>query len=138
MAYTNAKYTKDGVIQTDDMSIPADVSNRHYAEMMKLVESGELTITAYAPPTPAELMVEKRKTMVCSPLQGRLALGEATCNAIDSMSSDPTTPWAMKQTINSAIQWSRTSQSIDELGYLLGYTPAQMDDLFTLAMTIEV
>tara|TARA_R110000824_G_scaffold401040_1_gene610477 strand:+ start:1421 stop:1837 length:417 start_codon:yes stop_codon:yes gene_type:complete len=138
MAYTNPRYTEEGTIQTDGMSVPADAGNRHYAEMMELVEAGELTIAPYVPPTDAELLVAQRMAMVCSPLQGRLALGEATCAAVDAMAADPDTMWAMKQTINSAIQWSRTSQSMDELGFLLGYTDAQMDDLFRLAMTIEV
>ena len=55
MTYTNAKYTKDGIIQTDGMVVPADAGNRHYAEMMKLVEAGELTIAPYVPPTQAEI-----------------------------------------------------------------------------------
>jgi hypothetical protein len=35
--------------------MPADLGNRHYAEMMKLVEAGELTIAPYVPPTQAEV-----------------------------------------------------------------------------------
>jgi hypothetical protein len=60
MGYTNAKYTKDGVIQTDGMVVPADAGNRHYAEMMKLVEDGELTIAPYVPPTQAELDADQQ------------------------------------------------------------------------------
>tara|TARA_R110000824_G_scaffold368271_1_gene557567 strand:+ start:3078 stop:3431 length:354 start_codon:yes stop_codon:yes gene_type:complete len=55
MDYTNAKYTESGIIQTDAMSVPANAGNRHYAEMMKLVEAGELTIAPYVPPTQAEV-----------------------------------------------------------------------------------
>ena len=55
MDYTNAKYTESGTIQTDGMSVPADAGNRHYAEMMKLVEAGELTIAPYVAPTQAEI-----------------------------------------------------------------------------------
>ena len=55
MDYTNPRYTEGGFIQTDKSTIPADAGNRHYAEMMKLVESGELTIAPYVPPTQAEL-----------------------------------------------------------------------------------
>jgi hypothetical protein len=60
MNYTNAKYTKGGVIQTDEMSIPNDAGNRHYAEMMKLVEAGELTIAPYVPPTQADLDADQQ------------------------------------------------------------------------------
>jgi len=89
-------------------------------------------------PDPAELLAAERATMKCSRLQGRLVLGEATCTALDAMAADPATPWAMRQTIQNAIEWNRMSQSMTELGYLLGYTDTQMDDLFRLAMTVDV
>jgi hypothetical protein len=87
---------------------------------------------------PTQLLAAERATMVCSRLQGRLVLGEATCTALDAIANDDLTPWAMRQTINNAIEWRRTSQAMTELGYLLGYTDAQMDDLFRLAMTVDV
>lgn len=90
------------------------------------------------PVAPAEALAAERAGMACSRLQGRLVLGEATCDALDAMAADPQTPWAMRQTINNAIEWQRTSQAITELGYLLGYTETQMDDLFRAAMVVEV
>ena len=96
---------------------------------------------AYGPapqPDPAEALAAERATMVCSRLQGRLVLGEETCNALDAIANDDLTPWAMRQTIQNAIEWRRTSQAMTELGYLLGYTDEQMDDLFRLAMTVDV
>jgi len=89
-------------------------------------------------PDPALVLAAERTVMKCSRLQGRLVLGEATCTALDAMAADPATPWAMRQTIQNAIEWSRMSQSMTELGYLLGYTDTQMDDLFRLAMTVDV
>ena len=89
-------------------------------------------------PDPAEALAAERDKMVCSRLQGRLVLGEATCNALDAMAADDATPWAMRQTIQNAIEWSRTSQAMTELGYLLGYSDTEMDDLFRLAMTVDV
>lgn len=89
-------------------------------------------------PDPAEALAAERASMVCSRLQGRLVLGEATCDALDAIASDVETPWAMRQTINNAIEWRRTSQAMTELGYLLGCTDAQMDDLFRAAMVVEV
>jgi len=85
---------------------------------------------------PAAALAAERATMVCSRLQGRLVLGEATSSALDAMAADPATPWAMRETINNAIEWRRTSQTMDELGYLLGYTPEQMDALFRVAMQV--
>lgn len=89
-------------------------------------------------PDPAEALAAERAGMVCSRLQGRLVLGEATCDALDAMAADPQTPWAMRQTINNAIEWRRTSEAMTELGYLLGFTPEQMDDLFRAAMVVQV
>jgi hypothetical protein len=60
MSYTNAKYNKYGNIEVDGMSIPADAGNRHYAEIMKLVEAGELIIAPYVPPTQAELDADQQ------------------------------------------------------------------------------
>lgn len=90
------------------------------------------------PPDPADILAAERAGMVCSRLQGRLVLGEATCAAIDALAADPETPWAMRQTIANAIEWRRTSQAMTELGYLLGYADEQMDTLFQIAMTVEV
>jgi len=53
MIITSAKYTSfngvsnDGIKATIDgieMSVPLDPANRHYAEIMRQVEAGELTI----------------------------------------------------------------------------------------------
>lgn len=79
-----------------------------------------------------------RASMRCSRLQGRLVLGPDTCAALDAMAADPLTPWAMRETITNSIEWNRTSEAMTELGYLLGYTPTQMDDLFRIAMTVRV
>jgi hypothetical protein len=89
-------------------------------------------------PTPEEILLGERSRMVCSRLQGRLVLGEATCKELDAMADDPNTPWAMRQAISNAIEWRRTSQTMTELGYLLGYTDEQMDNLFRKAMVVEV
>jgi len=86
----------------------------------------------------AQLLTTERATMACSRLQGRLVLGESTCDALDAIANDDLTPWAMRQTIQNAIEWRRTSQAMTELGYLLGYDDAQMDDLFRIAMAVEV
>lgn len=74
----------------------------------------------------------------CSRLQGRIALGEVVCANLDTIASDPLTPWAMREAISSAMEWHRTSQTIDELAYLLGYDDAQIDALFIEAMQITV
>lgn len=133
-------------LDKENTIVQVKVSDGHF----RTVESGhsdwaEISsrndIEAYEPPAPpseADLLATERAAMKCSRLQGRLVLGEATCDALDAIAADDLTPWAMRQTIENAIEWSRTSQAMTELGYLLGYTDAQMDDLFRLAMTVEV
>jgi len=53
MNIVNAKYFKDSLDNIDgikatidgqELSIPLDPNNRHYAEILRQVESGELTI----------------------------------------------------------------------------------------------
>ncbi|MGO4917656.1 hypothetical protein [Pseudogemmobacter sp. W21_MBD1_M6] len=93
---------------------------------------------ADAPYTEADHLHDLRKTMVCSRLQGRLVLGPDTCAALDAMAEDPDTLWAMRETIKNAGDWRRLSPSMDELGYLLGYSHEAMDALFKQAMAMQV
>jgi len=56
MTITNAKYNKDNltdancsiscVASGEHVSVPLDTANRHYAEILKQVEAGTLTIAA--------------------------------------------------------------------------------------------
>jgi hypothetical protein len=90
-----------------------------------------------------------REGMVVSRLTGRLVLGEAVCKQLDAMATAPVIPdepefpvgqnlpWAMRQAILHADVWRRTSSAMDELGYLMGYSDAQKDDLFLAAMAMD-
>lgn len=86
----------------------------------------------------AEAIAARRAGMVCSRLQGRLVLGPEVCATLDALVDDPATPWAMAEAIRHAGTWHRTSQAIDELGYLLGFSAEEMDALFDAAMTVAV
>ncbi len=83
-------------------------------------------------------LTARRAMMVCSPLQGRLTAGPTICAALDATAADPATPWAMREAILNAREWRRSSQTIDEMAWLLGFTPEQMDSLFEAAMTVAV
>lgn len=98
-----------------------------------------------SPPTPERAAVDaaadqtaRRAGMVCSRLQGRLTLGPDICARLDAMAADPEMPWAMREIILNAAQWHRQSQTIDELAWMLGFEPAQMDQLFEAAMKVDV
>lgn len=86
----------------------------------------------------AEALAEWRASASCSPLQGKLALGEVQWARVEAVLADPGTLWAMRQAISSATVWMRKSQHIDTLAWTLGLTDSEVDDLFRLAMTIEV
>jgi len=86
----------------------------------------------------ADELADERVQMVVSRLQGRLALGEEICGRLDAIAADPKTHWNMREVINGAPIWRRTSQEMEVLGYALGYTPEQMDALFRAALATDV
>lgn len=86
------------------------------------------------PITPEVALAEERASMACTPLQGKLAIGETLWAGVVTYSD--TSPWAQKMVIESASNWHRTSEDIQFIGYLLGVTDLEMDDLFRLAVTL--
>lgn len=112
------------------------------AEIGPVLQSIKAYLAALAatPPDPAMVqareLAARRRLMVCSPLQGRITLGEAACAQIDALAADPATPFAVRETIKMASEWRRTSATMEALGALLGYSPEAMDALFEQAMTI--
>lgn len=97
-----------------------------------------MSIIKNTTPDPAKILAAERQTMVCSPLQGQLALGETKWAEVEAVLADPETPWAMRVTIDKATEWKRLSQSIDQLAWLVGLDEFQTDDLFRAAVQIEV
>jgi hypothetical protein len=98
-------------------------------------------IAAYTPPqepTEAEKLEAWRNDTWCSPMQGKLALGENEWAKVEAMVADPDMPFAMRIAITSATRWNRNSQMMDELAWLMNYTPEQVDDLFRAAMNVTV
>lgn len=75
-----------------------------------------------------------RAGMTCTPLQGKLALGEALWGKV--MAYRDTASWAEQMVIDDSAVWGRTSQDIQFIGYLVGVTDLEMDDLFRLAVTL--
>lgn len=75
-----------------------------------------------------------RENMSCTPLQGKLAIGETLWSGVEAYGA--TAPWAQRMIIASADRWHRNSQDIQFIGHLLGVTDLEMDDLFRLAVTL--
>jgi hypothetical protein len=90
-------------------------------------------------PTPEEqeqALLAERERMVCSPMQGMLALGETRWQVIQAYRDNDAT-WAEKVIIDRAGDWRRNSQNIAFFQHLLGMTDEEVDDLFRIAMEIE-
>ena len=85
-------------------------------------------------PDPAIALAQSRAAMVISPLQGILTLGETEWGKV--LAYRDTATWAEKVIIDSAQDWQRNSQNIAFFGYLLNYTPEQMDALFIAAAQV--
>ena len=107
-------------------------------EIITNAQTGEVTTREfeYSPEEIAVHTQAKREAMKCSPMQGKLALGETEWAKIENY-RDTQATWAQRIVIDSAQEWRRNSQDIQFFGYLLGYDENQLDDLFKTAMQIE-
>ena len=76
-----------------------------------------------------------RQAMSCSKMQGILTLGETKWGEV--LAYRETASWTEKMVIDSAQDWRRTSQNIQFIGYLVGYTDAEMDALFIAAQSVD-
>ena len=85
---------------------------------------------------PVAELANQRAQMVCSKMQGVLTLGETKWGDVLAYRDLATTTWSEKMIIDSATEWHRTSQSIQFIGYLVGYTDEQMDAMFVAAKNI--
>jgi hypothetical protein len=138
---TGANRAKDALIYSgaarlDKISIRLDMP-AHEA----ITEMGLMPWADPDAPVPAVVdydLLEWRETAQASRLQGRLVLGPQTCALLDAMAADPDTPWAMRETILNASVWYRNSPTMDELSWLLGYSPEQSDALFRQAEGLRV
>ena len=81
---------------------------------------------------------ELRAGMVCTRLQGRLALGEAEIARLDAFIDSFPNNWSLRQVVDNAVTWRRTSQDMVMLGFALDYSPEKMDETFVRAMAVEI
>jgi hypothetical protein len=81
---------------------------------------------------------EVRAGMVCTRLQGRLALGRVEIDRLDAFINGFPNSWALRQIVDNSVNWRRTSQDMEMLAHALDYSPTQMDEAFIRAMAIEI
>ena len=101
------------------------------------------------PVDPQVALDAARQAMSCSKMQGILTLGETKWGEVllyrdqefvagkGPVPDQPATTWAEKTVIDSAQDWRRTSQNIQFIGHLLGYTDAEMDAMFIAAQSVD-
>jgi hypothetical protein len=125
------------VEQTVDNSTGPNVSRA----VVETVEADRVLRTITITDVPIEAT---RARMECTPLQGKLALGEANWQKVldfrdgtgDWVAAGPA-PWSMKTTIDSAQTWQRNSNDIAFFQYILNFTDEQVDELFRAAALIN-
>lgn len=87
-------------------------------------------------PDAAELLTAARRGMMCSRMQGILALGSVLWALVTAYRDLPETTWTERVIIDSASEWQRNSQNTAFFGYLCGLTDTEIDALFQTAATI--
>lgn len=133
-AVTASMIVQEGAAPPGDrIEVPDDTALGPLAEYQ--VIDGALVHT---PPDAADLLAQERAGMECDPLQGILALGESMWSQVEAMAADPETPFPMRISILRTIKWVRNSQMMDELTWIMNLSDEQVDDLFRLAVTIEI
>ena len=148
MLIRNAKFNKFGSIdcevQVSGEWLPFTASeddSAAFGRQIYAVAASDSTTAAYVAPDPepepttAELLADERSGMAVSPLQGILTLGETEWGKV--LAYRETATWQERVIIDNAFDWVRTSQNIAFFGYLLGYTPEQMDTLFIAAAQVK-
>lgn len=140
MEIKNPIYTANGNINCEINHpkhgwIPTTASpdDPHTADVFAAAEA--LGPAAYVPPPPPTIE-EQRAVMRCSPVQMRIALKRAglldQVQAIADADAEASIVWEY------ATQIVRNSPLIDALGGENGFTPEEIDNLFTAAMAVEV
>jgi len=84
----------------------------------------------------AEILDAERAKMKCSSLQGKIALGEYNWAKVYSLVNDTNTPFALRVSITSAVEWKRLSQTVDGIAWAAGMSDTDVDDMFRVAMSI--
>ena len=85
-----------------------------------------------------QTLEEMRSMMVCTRLQGRLALGKIEIDRLDAFIDSLSNNWALRQVVDGAVLWRRLSEDMKMLGHALDYDDEQMDEAFIRAMAVEI
>lgn len=126
---------------TDIPSDAVDLSDNEYEALLAGVYQGKIIVisqatglptTVDAPAAPPQVPISITK------LQAKLAVGEAVVAQVNAFMNDPSSPWAMRTAWEDATDLYRNSQMVDELAWVLGMDPSELDSLFISAAQILV
>ncbi|ABN75742.1 hypothetical protein Rsph17029_0629 [Rhodobacter sphaeroides ATCC 17029] len=73
-----------------------------------------------------------------SVMQAMIVVGEERWSQAMGIADDPSYPWAMRAAIRGATMLVRDSETMDTLGFLLGFSPEEIDQLFIVASQVSV
>ena len=123
----------DMIVPVVDVTIDKSKTTQTTQATVETVEADRVLRTTTVTDIP---IADLREQMRCSKMQGILTLGEAKWNEVLAYRDLETTTWPEQTIIDSATDWNRTSQNIQFIGYLVGYTDEQMDELFVTAKDV--
>ena len=122
-------------IDGKSMSVPLDPSNRHYAEIMRQVNAGELVVE----PDPGISVEQARESASLSRADfkiGLLEMGEL--DNVKAAMADPDTDPRVVILWEDAERFNRTHPDLLSFAQVMGYTEEQLDALFGILPTTNV
>jgi hypothetical protein len=122
----------DRIVPVVDVTVDNSTTTRTNRATVETVEADRVLRTV----TISDVSIEDiRAGQVVSAMQGILTLGETNWGKV--ITYRETASWPEQMIIDSAQNWRRTSQNIQFIGYLIGFSDDQMDTMFTAAALVE-
>ena len=125
-------YGDEQLVPIVEVTVDNSTNERTTSATVETVEADRVLRTV----TISDVSIEDiREGQVVSSMQGILTLGETNWGRV--LAYRETASWAEQMIIDSAQDWRRTSQNIQFIGYLIGFSDDQMDTMFTAAALVE-
>jgi hypothetical protein len=122
----------DRIVPVVVVTVDKSTTTRINRATVETIEADRVLRTVTISDVPIE---DIRAGMVVSSMQGILTLGETNWGKV--LTYRETALWTEQMIIDSAQDWRRTSQNIQFIGYLIGFSDDQMDTMFTAAALVE-